>query len=221
VIPAAFHQAYAERQSDWRLSKEEAKTKMKEAGGDGFWLLDRLDESAPEEVLGLDEVEALRQVWEQQFERKEESGKVTVRKPPTRGKGVVDTPHDKDARWAEKRGKNWVGYRLQVSETAEEDAVKQFITDTDAVDANDNDSESVDEIQERLIERKLKPNEHYIDRGYVSDANLAHSGDRGIELTGLAPLDNSRKPEEYKQSAFKIDFERQEAICPEGKASKA
>jgi hypothetical protein len=84
VIPAAFHQAYAERQSDWRLSKEEAKTKMKEAGGDGFWLLDRLDESAPEEVLGLDEVEALRQVWEQQFERKEESGKVTVRKPPTR-----------------------------------------------------------------------------------------------------------------------------------------
>jgi len=220
VIPAAFHQAYAERQSDWRLSKEEAKAKMKEAGGDGFWLLDRLDESAPEEVLGLSEVETLRQVWEQQFEREEESGKVSVRKPPIKGKGVIDTPHDKDARWADKRGKDWVGYRLQVSETAEEEADKQFITDIDAVDANDDDSESMDEIQERLIERKLKPDEHYVDRGYVSGANLACSGDRGIELMGLAPLDNSRKPEAYKQSAFKIDFERQEAVCPEGKVSK-
>lgn len=220
VIPAAFHQAYAERQSDWRLSKEEAKAKMKEAGADGFWLLDRLDESAPEEVLRLSEVETLREVWEQQFERKEDSPKVTVRKPPIKGKGVIDTPHDKDARWAEKRGNDWVGYRLQVSETAEEDAEKQFITDIDAVDANSDDSEAVDEIQERLIGRTLKPEEHYVDRGYVSGAKLARSGDRGIELMGLAPLDNSRKPEEYKQGAFKIDFERQEAICPEGKVSK-
>jgi transposase len=220
VIPAAFDQAYAERQSDWRLNKEEVKAKMKEAGGDGFWLLDRLDESAPEEVLGLAEVETLRQVWEQQFERKEESGKVTVRKPPIKGKGVIQTPHDRDARWAEKRGEDWVGYRLQVSETAEDDVRKQFITDIEVVDANDDDSEVVDGIQERLIERHLKPEEHYVDRGYVSGPNLAHSADRNIELMGLALSDTSRKPEGYKQSDFEIDMDGQRAICPEGKTAE-
>lgn len=220
VIPAAFHQAYAERQSDWRLNKEEVKAKMKEAGGDGFWLLDRLDESAREEVLGLAEVETLREVWEQQFEREEESGKVTVRKPPIKGKGVIQTPHDRDARWAEKRGQDWVGYRLQVSETAEDDVEKQFITDIEVVDANDDDSETVDEIQERLIKRDLRPNEHYVDRGYICAANLAHSADRGTELLGQALPDTSRKPEGYKQSDFKLDFERQEATCPEGRVSE-
>jgi transposase len=218
VIPAAFHQAYAERQSDWRLNKEEVKTKMKEAGGDGFWLLDRLDESAPEEVLGLAEVETLREVWEQQFKR--EDGKVTVRKPPIKGKGIIQTPHDRDARWADKRGDDWVGYRLQVSETAEETAVKQFITDIDAVNANDDDSETVDEIQQRLIERDLKPDEHYVDRGYVSGSNLAHSADRDIELMGRALSDTSRKPEGYKQSDFEIDMDGQRAICPEGKTAE-
>ena len=220
VIPAAFHQAYGERQSDWRLNKQEVKEKMKEAGSDGFWLLDRLDENAPQEVLALEEVGTLRKVWEQQFERKEESGKVTVRKPPIKGKGVIQTPHDRDARWAEKRGEDWVGYRLQVSETAEDDVRKQFITDIEVVDANDDDSETVDEIQERLIERDLRPNEHYVDRGYISGANLAHSADRGTELMGQALPDTSRKPKGYKQSDFKLDFERQEATCPEGKVSE-
>jgi len=220
VIPAAFHQAYTERHSDWRLNKEEVKAKMKEAGGDGFWLLDRLEESAPEEALGLPEVETLRQVWKQQFERKEESRKVTVRKPPIKGKGVIQTPHDQDARWAEKRGNDWIGYRLQVSETAEDGVEKQFITDIDVVDANEDDSETVDEIQGRLIERDLKPDEHYVDRGYVSGANLAHSAYRGTELMGRALSDTSQKPEGYRQSDFKLDFERREATCPEGRVSK-
>jgi IS5 family transposase len=220
VIPAAFHQAYSERQSDWRLNKQEVKEKMREAGSDGFWLLDRLGENAPEEVLGLTEVETLRKVWEQQFERKEESGKVTVRKPPIKGKGVIQTPHDRDARWAEKRGEDWVGYRLQVSETAEDDVRKQFITDIEVVDANDDDSEVVDAIQERLIERDLKPEEHYVDRGYVSGPNLAHSADRNIELIGPALSDTSRKPEGYKQSDFEIDVDRQNAVCPEGKTAE-
>jgi hypothetical protein len=107
-----------------------------------------------------------------------------------------------------------------VSETAEDDVRKQFITDIDVVDANETDSEAVDEIQRRLIARNLRPNELYVDRGYISGANLAHSADRGTKLVGQALPDTSCKPEGYKQTDFKLDFERKEATCPEGRVSE-
>lgn len=219
-IPATFHEACVERQSDWRLSKQEVKSQMQTAGCDGFWLLDHLDESVPQIVLDLPEVATLRQVWEQQFERRKETKTVTVRQPPIEGRDVIQSPHDPEARWSKKREKDWVGYKLQVTETAEDDVEVQFITEIDVVAANEDDSKVVDDIQVRLIERDLKPDEHYVDKGYVSGPNLAHSADRDIELVGPALADTSRKPEGYKQSDFEIDFEKQQAICPAGKTSK-
>ncbi len=219
-IPATFHEAYVKRQSDWRLSKEEVASKMQTAGCDGFWLLDHLDESVPQVVLDLAEVATLRQVWEQQFARQEETKKVTVCQPPIEGRDVIQSPHDPKARWSKKRGKDWVGYKLQVTETAEDNVEKQFLTDIDVVAANKDDSEVVDDIQERLIERDLEPDEHYVDKGYISGPNLAHSAKRNIELVGPALADTSRKPEGFKQSDFEIDFEKQQVICPEGKTSE-
>jgi transposase len=220
MIPAAFHEAYVKRQSDWRLSKGEMKTEMQKVGSDGFWLLDHLNDSIPPSILALPEVGTLRTVWEQQFERQPDAKKVTVRPPSGRGKGrdLIVSPHDPDVRWSEKRGKDWRGYRLEVTETAEDDA-DQFITDIDVVAANVDDSETVDDIQERLIGRDLKPEEHYVDQGYTSGANLAHSTDREIELIGPVSVDTSGKPEGYKQSDFELDFETHQATCPEGKTS--
>jgi transposase len=221
VITAAFHEAYSERQSAWRLSHEEVRVKMEETGSDGLWLLKHLDDNAAPEGLDLSEVATLRTVWEQQFERRGDTRQVVVRKPPIKGKDVIQSPHDPEARWAEKRSKKWVGYKLQVTETAEDEVEKQFITDIDVVSANDDDSEVVDEIQERLTARDLKPEEHYVDKGYISGPNLAHSADRGIELVGPALADNSRKPEGYKQSDFQLDFEAQQATCPQDRTSQA
>jgi transposase/IS5 family transposase len=223
VLPAAFHEAYVKRQSDWRLSKEEVKAEMQKVGRDGFWLLDHLNDSTPPSILGLAEVETLRRVWNQQFERKPDSQKVKVRPPSGRGKGkdLVVTPHDPDARWSEKRGKDWIGYKLQVTETAEEEVTHQFITDIDAVAATTHDSEVVDEIQKRLIARALKPQEHYVDQGYPSGPNLAHSAGCGIELIGPVGGDTAGKPEGYRQSDFTLDFAARQATCPAGKISVA
>lgn len=98
VIRATFHEAYVKRQSDWRLTQEEVKAKMREAGSDGFWLLDRLDDRAPQGVLDLPEVATLRTVWEQQFERQAHRRKVVVRQPPIKGKDIIQSPHDSEAR---------------------------------------------------------------------------------------------------------------------------
>lgn len=221
VIPVAFHEAYVKRQSDWRLSKEEVKAEMRKVGRDGFWLLDHLNDSTPQSILDLIEVETLRTVWNQQFERQADSQKVKVRPPSGRGKGkdLVVTPHDPDARYSEKRGKDWVGYKLQVTETAEDNVVCQFITDIDAVAASTHDSEVVGGIQGRLIDHNLKPDEHYVDQGYTSGPNLAHSEGDGIALIGPVASDTAGKPEGYRQSDFQLDFETQRATCPQGKVS--
>lgn len=221
VIPAAFHDAYVKRQSDWRLSQEEVKTEMHKVGGDGFWLLDHLKDSIPPSLVALSELETLRTVWQQQFERQTETKTVTVRPPSGRGKGkdLIVSPHDPTVRWSEKRGKGWIGYRLEVTETAEDDVADRFITDIDAVAATVHDSETVDDIQGRLISRDLKPVEHYVDQGYTSGANLAHSTGRKIELMGPVSVDSSGKPEGYRQSDFELDFETQQATCPQGKTS--
>ncbi|NIV30706.1 MAG: hypothetical protein GWN58_14765, partial [Anaerolineae bacterium] len=100
-------------------------------------------------------------------------------------------------------------------EGEEDDA--SFLSDIQTSAANDGDSEMVDGIQARLEQRGLRPKKHYVDRGYVSGANLAHSADKGTTLMGPALANNSPKPEGYRQSDFQIDFERQEATCPQGK----
>ena len=219
TIPAAFHEAYHERQSDWKLSKDEVREAMQRAGADGYWLLDRIDTTAPEAVRELAEVVTLRTVLEQQFEWSD--GQVQAKKVPIKGKDIICSPHDLDARWAEKRGKGWVGYRLQVTETADEENAVQFITDIDTVPANDDDSEHVDAIQARLEERDLKPKEHDVDQGYTSGANLAMSNQRGIELVGPVATDQSNKPDGYRQADFELDFDTQQATCPEGRTSVA
>lgn len=217
TIPGAFHEAYHERQSDWRLTKDEVRAAMQTAGEDGYWLLDRMDTTAPAVVCELAEVETLRTVLEQQFKRTE--GQVHTKPVPIKGKDIISTPHDVDARWAEKRGKDWVGYRLQVTETADEENAVQFITDVDTVPANDDDSEHVEPIQARLEEQELLPDEQYVDQGYTSGANLARSNKRGIELVGPVADDQSKKPDGYRQADFDLDFDAQEATCPGGRTS--
>jgi hypothetical protein len=105
-----------------------------------------------------------------------------------------------------------------VTETAYRKEVN-FVTDIDTVDANDDDSEVVDDIHARLKERDLKPEKHYVDKGYVSGDNIAHCATRGIELYGPISADTSTKPPGFKQADFDLDFEHQVATCPGGQTS--
>lgn len=233
VVPAAFHEAYVERHSDWRLSQEEVEVAMRKAGQDGSWLLKHLQESAPDDVKGLEEVKVLTTVWQQQF--KPWGKRTVVRETPIEGKDVICSPHDPDARWAKKRRTKWTGYKQHVTETVDEEEDNDrdggegqgggservnFITDIEVSAANDADSEVLDEIQERLIERNLKPEEHGVDQGYVSGPNLAHSTERGIELVGPVPSNHGNKPEGYRQTDFTLDLENRKATCPQGRESE-
>jgi hypothetical protein len=105
-----------------------------------------------------------------------------------------------------------------VTETANPGEVN-FLTDVETADANDGDSEAIDGIHDRLAERDLSPAQHYIDQGYVSGANLAHSAQRGVDLRGRVASDTSTKPQGFKQADFDVDFDRQVVTCPNGQTS--
>jgi transposase len=105
-----------------------------------------------------------------------------------------------------------------VTETANTGEVN-FVTDVETDDANDDDSESIDGIHQRLADRGLSPREHYVDQGYVSGPNIAHSANRGVDLKGPMAPDTSTKPAGFKQADFVLDFEQQVATCPNGQTS--
>lgn len=225
-IPAAFHEAYSKRQHDWQLNKAEVQQATKQAGQDGWWLIDRIEGDAPQQVKALAEVETLRTVWEQTFVRRggQGSGGGQVRlRPSQRGKrkDVIPSPHERDVRWSEKRGKEWIGYKLQVTETIDRVAGQTFLTDIEICAANEDDSEAVAGIQERLTARGVAPSEQIVDAGYVSGRNLAHSQRRGIALIGPAWADTSGKPEGYRQQDFSIDWQQKRVTCPQGATSIA
>jgi|GEM_PF-1991228 len=74
-------------------------------------------------------------------------------------------------------------------------------------------------IQDRLIDRQCKPSEHYVDAGYMSGPNLAHSRDLDIDLIG--PLPEVKTPQDLlpngiTQAQFQMDLERKIATCPQG-----
>jgi len=216
TIPAAFQETYHERQSDWRLTAEEVPPALQRAGADGYWLLDRLA-TAPEAAQQVPEVTTLRTVWDQQFTRTATA--VQAKPVPIKGKDLIVTPHDPDVRWAKKRQTEWVGYKSQITETADPEQAVQFITDIDVVAANDGDSEQIDPIHARLAERDLLPREHLVDQGYPSGPNLAHSASRGVELVGLVAVDPSHKPAGYRPADFTLDLAARQATCPAGQAA--
>jgi len=78
---------------------------------------------APPWLRELPAVQALRAIWVQQYYRcGDEHGEKVIRReasehglPP--GRARICSPYDTDARYGEKHGKSWLGYKAHVTET--------------------------------------------------------------------------------------------------------
>ena len=124
VIDASWQQVYGQRIDNLRLpASETARAKLAEQyGRDGYHLLEAVHApAAPGWLRELPAVQALRAVWVQQYYRViDEHGEKVIRRearehglPPGRLKLV--SPYDLDARYSEKRGKGWEGYKVHLS----------------------------------------------------------------------------------------------------------
>lgn len=215
-VPAAYVEKYKSKKQTYKMTKEEVEAELRQAGADGLWLLQQLEEATPE-VQGLEKVKVMKAVWEQQFEW-DETGSYEGPREKLEGHGLIQSPHEPEVRYREKRDKNWQGYVGQVSETAEQKGEVNFMTDIGVTDAQASDVRSLPEVQERLVKRDVPPEEQDVDQAYVSGTSLAQSEEQGIKLVGaIAP---EVGPKEYKLSDFEVDIEAKKATCPAGQRAE-
>jgi len=215
-LPESFVQEHRVKHSDYRMSEAELKALLRQTGADGWWLLQQLAQ-APQTLQDLPEVQTMRTVWEQQFEVDADNHYQGPRQQLD-GSQLIQSPHDPEVRYSEKRGQGWKGYRGQVSETAEAKGDINFITDAGVTNAQLQDAEALPKIQARLAGRKLFPSEQYVDRAYVSTQLLADSADQGIRLMG--PLASPPRNGLFGVQDFQFDLEQRTATCPGERTSQ-
>ena len=225
IAQPVWFERYARRIEDWRLPKSQAKREALalEVGADGFVLLDALDApSAPAAAREMPMVETLRDVWRVHYAR--DDGRPRWRAgtelPPVGER--LQSPYDPEAHYSTKRGMEWSGYKVHVTETCDSDAA-HVITHVETCPAMQPDMASTAGIHARLARKGLLPSEHFVDSAYI-DADLLASSRRehGISLEGpVRSVSNwqARAGQGYEQRDFTVDWEQEQVICPQGKVS--
>jgi transposase len=239
VIDVSWQQVYGQRIENFRLPASQARRDALavQYGRDGYHLLEAVrGPGAPGWLRDLPAVQALRQVWIQQYYRTGERGEKVIRReasehgfPP--GRLTIVSPYDTDTRYSEKRGNSWLGYKVHLTETctgaAGDDpgtgraAAPNLITNVATTRAAVPDAAMTEPVHDALASRDLLPGEHAVDAGYTSADLLLAARARGITLLGPLPADNSPQARAggYTADAFTIDWEHQQVTCPQGATS--
>jgi transposase len=217
---------YGRRVDDYHLpkSQDERQAYACLMGTDGHRLLNTLYAAeAPAWLLQVPAIETLRQVWVQQFYRTE-----TQIRWRTEWEGIppsafmISSPYDTEAHYAKKHTTSWIGYKVHVTESCDA-GLPHLITHVETTTAPSGDGDVVVPLHEALQSQNLLPSVHLVDTGYVDAERLVESQrDYGVDLYGPARGDQKRQAREAKGFAadqFRIDWEQQQAICPQGCAS--
>lgn len=218
TVPPTWEDVYGKPCIHEKLTEAERESLSRRVGPDGQWLLERVQsEGVPTTLRELPAVQVLAATWQQKF-KLVEGELVAQESGPYAGKTYIETPHDPEARYSEKRDTSWVGYKLQVTETDDEDK-PHLLTDIAVTSSVETDYKALMPIQDRLEERDVMPGEHLGDAGYVTEDNLVESAKRGIDLIGPAKQDTqlqARMANGITLDQFQVDFEKLTAFCPGG-----
>ena len=223
---AEWGELYDRRLDDSRLpgGQQERRVYAAQLGADGNALLAAAYAcGSPAWLREVPAVKTLRRVWVQQFYQ--ESGEIRWR---TEAEGIppagvfISSPYDTEARYARKNTTTWVGYKVHLTETCEDDA-PHLISHVATTPAPVADGDLMPQIHQALRDRDLLPGKHLVDTGYV-DAELLVDSRRefGVDLVGPTRLDykwQAKAGAGFASSDFTIDWEGQEATCPEGRTS--
>lgn len=216
---------YVRRAEDDRIpSRKEARDALAlTIGADGHALLAAND--APPAPAWLREVPALislRRVWLQQYHLVEGAVRWRTAEDIPPASILISSPYDRDAHDAKQRSTQWVGYKVHLTETCDDDA-PNLITSVETTSAPVADGEVTPLVHVALSRRELLPKDHVVDTGYLDAALLVSSrADYRVELVGPTRSDyhwQAREATGFAAEHFEIDWERQQATCPEGHTS--
>jgi transposase len=225
-VPTPWFDSYSRPFSDYRLPEgKEARYELAaQIGADGREVLTRIyDASAPGWLRDIPAVTILRQVWVQQFYAVAPDApmrwRVAEDLPPA--PLLISSPYDPEARYSRKRQTEWVGYKVHVTETCDPEQ-PHLLTDVQTTMSTTPDHAMTGVIQEQLASRALQPGEHLVDAGYVTAERLVDSQREKIDLIGPVPPEpgwQAKAGEGFAASCFVIDWEAQQATCPQGHVS--
>jgi transposase len=223
---------------------------------DGYALLEAVyEESAPDWLRQVPAVDVARRVLLQNYTRTiTGNGREVIKRrekepegdglPP--GHARIASPYDLDARWGVKRDTFWLGYKLHVSETCDDQprcgcpgdgqsgrrghdkdcaapAFPNLITHVATTDATVPDNQMTTVIHDELAGKDLAPGRHYLDSGYLSAALVVSQAARhGIALIGPLLGDTSaqsRAGKGYARADFAVDYDATTVTCPQGSTS--
>jgi transposase len=223
--PAAWFDRYGRRMENYHLPQTAAarETLAATIGADVRQLLQAVE--AATDLPWLREVPAVQtlwQVWAEQYT--DPPGPLRWRSVQERlpAAALIASPYDVEARYCTKRGIAWVGYKVHLTETCEE-GQPHLITGVMTTPATTPDCVMGPLIQNDLAVRDLLPSMHLLDGGYV-DAELLVTAQSLHQIDVVGPPFGSyshqrRAGEGYDLGAFLIDWETQQARCPQGQTS--
>jgi transposase len=237
--PADWYERYGQRAEQSRMPhKEPARTRFaQQVGADGFRVLDALQQERTD-LLAVPAVKTLQLTWERHFARgsnagdesgneggRGDDGRVGIvfrdSKDLTRAAQAIESPYDTEARHSSKREIVWTGYKVNLTETCEPDHV-HLITNVHTSVATEQDVSCTESIHQSLARRDLLPGRHLVDTGYVDAELLVASQETyQVELFGPTRYGASWRAREggVDRSQFRIDWEKRQTTCPEGKTS--
>lgn len=224
--PADWLVRYGHPMSEFRMPKDEKQREkwLLQVGLDGHLLMDWIfSESTEPWLRQLPAIETLREVWIQNYyyENQGLRWRTNSQLPPSHLQ--IRSPHDTEARRGVKRTMDWLGYKVHVTETCDPELPK-LITHVETTNANQTDIEQIEKIHANLAANDFHPEEHFVDAGYISARSIVESQEQyGIELVGPMLQETSwqsRVEGGVTASQFRLDWEKKEAVCPQGKKSK-
>jgi transposase len=226
VVSDQWYERYGQRARDWRLPKAEAaRTALAvTVGADGSALLEAVyGTDAPGWLRQVPAVQILRAVWVQQYYRDQDGLRWRGKSELPPGALAIGSPYDTQARYGIKRGVGWRGYKAHFTETCEPDRPHLIVHVATAV-ATATDVDTVAARHADLAGADLLPDQHLVDAGYVSvDHILGAQAEYGVELVGPLPPDSgwqARDEDGFDLTRFRVDWDRQQVICPNGKTSR-
>jgi len=226
LAPAEWYERYGEGVENYDLPKtEQARLALAALiGADGQRVLSAVEGAKDQPWLSeVPAVKLLRRVWAEQYLEHEGQLRWRAAKDMPSPAGLMASPYDTEARYSNKRSIEWMGYKVHLTETCDEERAPHLITNVETTPATTPDDNMLAQVHESLQKRDLLPAEHLVDKGYTDSEVLVESKQKyEVEIIGPMADDPSwqaRSAEGFDKSQFQVDWERKVVTCPAGKQS--